>query len=141
MTSLDDHATAVLALLNSADLTLFEETDGGPQLVPNAAVPPYVVVHFVPQRALGPTLEATSNRMVLRFITHSVGATEKAARILSDIVADAVLNVIPTVPGRNCAPIRQDVGQDPRIDETTGVTAVTITEAWRLESLPGEDAS
>lgn len=136
-----DHADAVRPLLDDTVLTVYEVRDGGEQQVPNDAAPPYVAVHYTAQRALGPTLDATSNRMVLRIITHSVGATEAAAREVSDIVAGALLNARPYVDGRSVAPIRQDVAQDPRSDETTGVSVITITEAWRLETLPGLSSS
>lgn len=141
MISFVDHAEAVLELLDAIPLPIYEVRDGGQQTIPNAAEPPYVAVHMVPQRALGPTLEAGSTRMVMRIITHSVGANELAARFVSDQVAEALLGIRPNIAGRNPAPIRQDVGQDPRDDETTGVSVVTITESWRLETLPGVPGS
>lgn len=144
MISFSDHAEAVLDLLTPLavlDIPVYEVRDGGQQTIPNAAQPPYVAIHMVPQRALGPTFEAGSTRMVMRIITHSVGNNELAARFISDQVAEALLDARPHIAGRNPAPIRQDVGQDPRVDETTGVSVITITEAWRLETLPGAPGS
>jgi hypothetical protein len=139
---LQDHADAILALLragdgDSPDLAVYEVVDGGPNVIPTATAPPYVSVHIVAVRSQSPTLDMRSTRMVARIYTHSVGASDLAARAVSDRVARKLLDVKPTIAGRVSFPIRQEVGNDPRVDESTGSNTTTITETWRLETLPG----
>lgn len=139
---LQDHADAVLLLfLDDPTLTVYEEIDGGPTTVPSGAVAPYVVVHMVSARTIGPDLSHRSTRMSVRIYTHSVGENDVAARVVSDRVADVLLDRKPPIDGRVVFPIRQEVGNDPREDESTGSTVVTITETWRLDTLPGSSSS
>ena len=69
--SLQDHADAILDLLLAADeispdLVVYEQTDGGPNLIPDNAAPPFAVVHVVAHRDLGVTLDMQSSRMRVR---------------------------------------------------------------------------
>lgn len=139
---LQDHADAVLDLL-AADTTLvvFEEPDGGPNTIPPGTMPPYVSVHMVAARTQGPDLAMRSTRMAVRIYTHSVGQNDVAARVVSDRVAAALLDKKPFIEGRVVFPIRQEVGNDPREDESSGYLVSTITETWRLETLPGASSS
>lgn len=140
--SLQDHADAVLALLRAEpDLTVYPDEDGGPTIVPRAATPPYVSVHLVADRPLGGRLDMRSTRMRVRIYTHSVGADDIGARAVADQVAAALLDVKVTITGRSCYPIRSDGGRDPREDESTGRSVVTISETYRLESDPGTTGS
>lgn len=137
------HADAVLTLLYAeADLTVFPAPDGGPNIVPNGQLPPYVSVHFVAARPLR-RLSMRSVGFLLRGYIHCVGANDLAARLVSDLVASALIDVRPNVPGRACSPIQMDSeGQrPPAVDESTGLATVTITDVYRIYSEPGRDGS
>lgn len=140
--SLQDHATAVLELLRAqASLTVYPPEDGGPTIVPAHAVPPYVSVHMAADRPLGGRLDMRSTRFRMRIYCHCVGADDIGARAVSDLVADALLDKVVTIAGRSCYPIRSETGRDPREDESTGRSVVTITDTYRLESDPGASGS
>jgi len=139
---LQDDADAVLALLRAIDgLTVYPAAGGGATVVPTGAQPPYVSVHLVADRPLGGRLTHRSSRMRTRIYCHCVGADDIAARAVSDLVAGALLDVRPDIAGRACAPIRSEPGRDPRPDESTGESVVTITDVYRLESDPGSTGS
>lgn len=139
---LQDDGDAVLALLRAVpSLTVFPDEAGGPTVVPAGALPPYVSVHFSSVASLGGTLSHRSTRHATRAYCHCVGADDIAARAVSVLVRNALLDVVPTIDGRVCFPIRNEVGRDPREDESTGEGRVTITDTYRLESLPGVTGS
>lgn len=141
--SLQDHSDAVLALLYATSLTIYPSEDGGALTVPNGAPPPYVTVHTAVDRPNGGRLPTRSTRMRMRVYVHCVGADDIQARGLSDRIADVLLDVKPAIAGRNCFPIRHEGNreQPPREDESTGALLVTLTEIYRLETLPGVDGS
>jgi hypothetical protein len=137
-----DHAAAVLALLrDSPDLTVYPAAGGGIETVPTGAAPPYVAVHFTAARPLGGRLDHRSTRIVVRIYAHCVGATDIAARHVSDLVANVLLDIRPVIDGRTCYPIRHESSREPRDDESTGTLVATLTEVYRLESTPGVDGS
>lgn len=136
--SLQDHATAVIDLLRAQpDLTVYPRAEGGTTTVPNGAAPPYVVVDFYTSRDLDGRMSMASTHMLLRIYAQCIGANRIAANAVSDLVAAALLDVRPTIAGRRCYPIRQDVGSPARPDDSLGETVVTLTEVYRLESDPG----
>lgn len=141
--SLVDHADAFLALLRDVDeLTVYPETSGTDKLVPAGAQPPYVAVRISADRTLGPSLVMRSSR--LRTVAHAycVGATPGAAREVSDLVAAAVLGIVPVVDGRVCFPIRHDIGgREPEDDESIGTLVSTVFDVYRFDSLPGRTGS
>jgi hypothetical protein len=141
--SLQVEADAVLALLYATSLTIYPSEDGGAVTVPNGAAPPYVTVHFASERPLGGRLTTRSTRSRTRIYTHCVGADDIQARGVSDLVAGALLDVRPAIAGRTCFPIRHEGNreQPPREDESIGALLVTLTEIYRLETLPGVDGS
>lgn len=134
---IDEHAAAVLALLNAVDdVPALVVHDGK---VPNGAVAPYVLVYFDdtdPELADSRPLTGASQRHVLRAICHSVGANATAARMVADRARTALLDVVPTVAGRRCQPIRREDGQPPQRDEDTGTPLFDKIDVYRLESVP-----
>jgi hypothetical protein len=133
-----DHVDAYLALLRAAaDLTVYPAIEGGTKTVPSVASPPYVAAHFAAERPSGGRLDMRSTRMVVRGYLHCVGASDIAARVVSGKVAAVLLDVRPVIAGRSCAPIRHETSREPRNDESTGALVATLTEVYRLETLPG----
>jgi len=133
------HADAMLALLRA--------DQGPPPLVvldgrvPPGAVPPYVLVYFGsadPEDAESRSLAGDSQRHRTRAYAHCVGANAEAARIVADRVRSAWLDVIPTVDGRVCWPIRREEGVQAERDETAGAAAIDLVEVYRLESVPAD---
>ncbi|QLQ37989.1 hypothetical protein [Micromonospora robiginosa] len=136
------HADAVLALLAAAPGT-------GPLAVYDGAVPedatgrskppPYALVYFAdadPEEPDSRPLSGRPARYVLRAYVHSVGLTASASRSVGERVRAALLNVRPTVAGRQCWPIRREDGQPPQRDDSTGSPVMDRVDVYRLESEP-----
>jgi hypothetical protein len=133
---IDEHAAAILALLD-ADNTApaLVVLDGK---VPTGTVAPYVLVYFAAYDSeTSRPLTLASQRAVVRAYCHSVGGNAKAARIVADRVRVALLDVVPTVAGRKCFPIRREDSQPPQRDESTGTTVMDQIDTYRLETVPG----
>lgn len=135
----DPHAVAILGRLRDVPgLDVYPEASPtGPGVVPDNAEPPYVVAWINVRYDLGPSLAAASTRAVATVTTHSVGATDTAARVVAGRVRDALLDVTPQMSGRRAFPIRHDTGLPPRPDESTGRLVVDQVDVYRLETLPG----
>lgn len=136
----DPHAVAILTALRAVPgLVVYprENSEPGTEMVPAGAVPPYVVTWIQVRYDLGPTIDLRSTRAVIRATCHSVGLTVAAARVVAGRVRGALLDLVPTIAGRKCWPIRYDDGQPPRPDESTGRLVVDQVDIYRLESLPG----
>ncbi len=130
------HADALLGLLR-ADSVL-KVQDGA---VAKGTVPPYVVVYIAlvtpdGQVVNSAPLTGASERVVMRAYCHSVGANGQAARAVAQRVRTALLDVVPTIAGRECWPIRHEDSQPPDRDETTGVLVMDQVDVYRLESVP-----
>lgn len=134
---INEHAAAMLALLDADNSPpALVVLDGK---VPTGQTLPYVLVYFDdtdPELAESRPLTGDSERHVLRAICHSVGANGQAARMVADRVRSALLDVVPTVTGRVCLPIRREDGQPPQRDEQTGTAVFDKVDVYRLESLP-----
>lgn len=135
---IDEHAAAVLALLDADNASpALVVLDGK---VPTGVAPPYVLVYVAdndPEQAESQSLTGRSERYVVRAYCHSVGSNGQAARMVADRVRAALLDVVPTVAGRSCFPIRREDGQPPQRDESTGTLVMDRVDVYRLESLPG----
>lgn len=132
------HAQAVLALLDADNTSpALVVLDGK---VPTGQVPPYVLVYFAdsdPNDAESRKLPGASTRHVTDAYCHSVGGDQTAARAVAVRVRTALLDVIPTISGRICLPIRREDGQPVQRDEQTAANAWDKVDVYRLESLPG----
>jgi hypothetical protein len=128
------HANAFLALL---------QPGGGPPVhdgkVPQGAVTPYLLVYFDdgdPEEADSRPLKGASERHVTRCIVHGVGVTGSSARAMQQFARTQLLDIVPTVTGRRCLPIRREDGQPTIRDETTGASFFDSVSTYRLESVP-----
>ncbi|MCX4470451.1 hypothetical protein OOK41_09045 [Micromonospora sp. NBC_01655] len=129
------HADAVLGLLQAAPGSM-KVLDGA---APSGTVPPYVLVYFAdadPELPDSRPLDGVSQRHILWAYVHSVGGNAAAARALGERVRAALLDVVPSVTGRECFPIRREDGQPPQRDESTGVLVMDRVDVYRLESVP-----
>lgn len=135
------HAQAVLDLLDADNTAPALVVHDG--AVPSGATPPYVVVYFTivtPTAGQAPDsadINFDSRRLIVDAYCHSIGGTARAARIVAGRVRAALLNVRPTVTGRSAFPIRQQEGQPPQRDETTGVLVFDQIDVYRLQTVPG----
>lgn len=127
------HAAAIIALLAAdTELTTY---DGR---VPNGAVPPYALLYFAdadPEDTESRPLTGASQRHVTRAICHCVGGDQTAARIVAGRVRTRLLDVVPTIAGLVCMPIRREDGQPTQRDETTGTLVQDLVVVYRLESV------
>ncbi|HEX5995674.1 MAG TPA: DUF3168 domain-containing protein [Jiangellales bacterium] len=132
------HANAVLGLLRATpNLTVYPAPDSVEQ-VPDGALPPYVSVYISTRYVLGPTLEMASARAVTTVTCHCAGGNAIAARAVAQLVSSALLDVVPTIAGRTCFPIRQEpTDSTPRPDESTNRLVMDLIAQYRLETLPG----
>lgn len=131
---IQDHVDAVLALPKPAALVVL---DGE---VPKGQLPPYVLLYFAdgnPRLPSAQPLTGASIRYLLRIYAHCVGGDQKASRAVSQMARTWLLDVIPTMVGRTCFPIRAEDGQPTQRDETTGVVVQDKVDVYRLESIPG----
>lgn len=136
--SINDDAAAMLALLDADNVSpALVVLDGK---VPTGVEPPYVLVYFsshMPEGAESQALDHRSRRRITRATCHSVGGNAAAARAVAERVQQALLDIQPTITGRVAFPIRHELGQDPRRDESTGGEVQDKIDVYRLETLPG----
>lgn len=138
-----EHADAVLALLRAAPgttaLTVYDGAVPEDPATGRSKPPPYALVYFAdsdPEEPDSRPLSGRPARYVLRAYVHSVGLTASAARSVGERVRAALLNVRPTVAGRQCWPIRREDGQPPQRDDSTGSAVMDRVDVYRLESEP-----
>lgn len=129
------HAQAVLDLLRAVpNLTVY---DGGG--VPAEPALPYCVL-FMDWGAERTAMEAVTDLFEGRAQVTSVGANALAARIVAQRVAAALLDVVPTVPGRTCWPITHEFSQPPREDRDVHINGigypVYAVDGYRVASVP-----
>jgi len=122
-------AAAFLALLGTnGNLTV---VDGD---VANEQDPPYAVVYFAGGHDGGDNLARASNEATIRAYVHAVGNTAAAARIVAGQVAATLLDQRLTVAGWSCGPIRRELTNPPKRDESTGVAVMDQIDVylWRM---------
>lgn len=133
---IDEHAAAVLAILNAAVTSPRKVFDGFVPTGTDPRVTPYVVIYFDSSdpefdfRGQPQTFELTAT-------CHSVGGNAQATRQVADMVRSALLGVRPTISGRDCYPIRRDPGAPPQRDESTGTLTMDGLDVFILRSEPG----
>lgn len=131
-----DHAGALLGLLRANPLLANVVYDGRPPRVPDL---PYVVAYIhveFPKIADGNTLAGDSRTALTRAICHCVGADTPAARAMGYQVRAALLDVTPTVAGRDCDQIGQESSQVPTKDESTGTPVMDQVDTYHFYSYP-----
>jgi hypothetical protein len=122
-------AAAFLAILGTnANVTV---VDGD---VLNEQDPPYTVVYFAGGHDGGDNLSRSSNEATIRAYVHSVGNTAAAARIVADQAAATLLDERLTVAGWSCGPIRRELTNPPKRDESTGAAVMDQIDVylWRM---------
>lgn len=122
-------AAAFLGLLGTnTNLTV---VDGD---VANEQDPPYAVVYFAGGHDGGDNLSRWSNEATIRAYVHSVGNTAAASRIIADQAAATLLDERLTVSGWSCGPIRRELTNPPRRDESTGIAVMDQIDVylWRM---------
>lgn len=135
--TINDHAEAIRALLDADNTPPALVVYVG--AVPAGTLPPYVCVYFShvnPEQAESQALDGASTRVVMRAICHSVGGNATAAMAVAQRVSTTLLDVRPVISGRTCFPIRHELGEDPRRDESTGTQIQDKLDVYRLETLP-----
>lgn len=133
---IDEHASAVLTLLNAAVTAPRKVFDGKVDANTDPRVNPYVLVYF---DSNDPEFdfEAGAWRFDLTVTCHSVGGNAQAARQIADLVRSALLAVRPTVAGRSCYPISREAGSPPQRDESAGFLVMDQIDQYLLSSIPG----
>jgi hypothetical protein len=127
----DPHVAGYLALLDAAPQTVYREK------IPAGATRPYFRAYFHIEYPETESLEHRSDRAVAWLYLHCVGDNDTAASATAKAGRDVLLDVVPTVTGRTCFPIRLDHSLPPQPDETTGALVMDQVDVYRLESVPG----
>jgi hypothetical protein len=136
VSTLQDHADAVLDLLRAdAQLTVYDGQVTG-------TADHYVLVYTfrqLPGGLIAPdktSLTGDTTTVDMRFYCHCVGANAVAARAVQARVEARLLDVVPTVVGRECFPIRWLDGQQHNRDEETLALVVDTVDVYGLTSVP-----
>lgn len=106
--------------------------------VPDDAELPYALVYPIvgwPDGNPDESLDGQTRRCVTRWYIHCVGSTDQSARSVSGRVRQLLLNARPTIPGRSCGFISQDVDPTRMPNEATGVLVVDLTAVYLLVSV------
>lgn len=132
------HLDAALDLLRAdAALTVYPDAQG---FTPTDPPPPYVVVYASIERpadAPGNALAGSSTTWTVRWYCHCVGDGLYAATAVAGRVRSLLLDVVPTITGRVCGPIRQEAGSPPTSrDETTGPQLHDQAVVYRCTTYP-----
>ena len=140
MSTVQDHATAVLALLDADNtapaLVVLDGAVTGTQPLP------YVLVYLMVQTPDGlaapdkVSLDFNSDVIDMWVYCHCVGGNAAAARSVADRVRTALLNVTPTIANRVCFPIRWREGNPPQRDESTGALVMDLVDVYGLMTVP-----
>ena len=137
MTDLLDelHAQVGLTLLdaNPNILNVFDTVVPNP--TPN---PPYVLVYTSvswPRDGIGTSLTEQQVTITTTINCHCVGATATAARVVGGQVRDSLLNVRPSIAGRNCSPIKQADSVPPSRDESLGYPVFDAIAVYSYSSV------
>lgn len=138
------HANAAFALLDANPvITGRVYVEEVPRPWPE---PPYVVVRAAVSRpqdgaanALGPdSAGKLSVTFRVSWNINCIGETAASARAYGMQVRESLLDIRPTIAGRNCNPIVQDDGTAPaQIDESTGTPVWNLPFVYSLITVPG----
>jgi len=133
---IDEHAAAVLALLNAAITSPRKVFDGKVDANIDPGTNPYVLVYF---DSSDPEFDFEANawRFEMTATLHAVGGSAQAARQVADMARSALVAVRPTVAGRSCFPITRETGMPPQRDESTGVLVMDQIDVYTIRSIPG----
>jgi hypothetical protein len=135
---IDEHAAAVLALLNGVGKPAAIRIDDGktPDPLPELSTHPYALASFDSD---DPEFDKEANAwlFVMTVTVHCVGANAQAARQVADWVRTALVAVRPTVSGRSCFPTTSEPGIPPQRNETTGSTVMDLVAQYTIRSIPG----
>jgi hypothetical protein len=108
------HVDAVLDLLRTAAAATSVAVHDGQS--PNLAATPYLVVYADPGVGSHLAMDGVSGHLDQVIQITAVGGSRWQAGMAADLARDALLDVVPTVAGRRCWPIRQEFAQPARID-------------------------
>lgn len=115
------HFDAALNLLRAdATLRLYPDGEG---FVPTLPVLPYIRVHHYISRqpdAPGNSLAGLSHSWTVWLYFHCAGETDQSAAAMQMRVRAGLLDVVPTVAGRVCGPLREDQCLPVQKDSTSG---------------------
>lgn len=126
----NDHAGAVVALLQGAGLTVYDAR------VPDSPTLPYVVLYAEPGLLQRSALAATSGWLDWPFQVTAVGKERSQAAWAAQKARAALVDVAPTVTGRTCSPILQDSSQPITRDDDITPPVFYVAAGYRLLSVP-----
>lgn len=101
---------------------------------------PYVLVYTTvewPNGDPGNSLDGRSGTCLTTWYVHAVGANAVASLAISGQARSSLLDVRPTISGRQCGLIRQESTQPTRRDETLGQVVQDTVTVYTLRTRPG----
>lgn len=126
-----DHADAVLALLDAVPNLRVYDTKS-----PEKAAPGYVVARFDSGHRTRDGLLPVSGRFTCVVTVYAVGEDADQCRLLAEAASGALLDVVPTVPGRSCFPIEHLVSQPTVRDDDVTAPQYYAIDQYQLASIP-----
>jgi hypothetical protein len=128
---------ALTPLRADAGLTVYPDGEG---FVPEKPTAPYVRVYTStewPKEGDANAIDGLSVSTTTRWYVHCVAETEYAAAALAMRVRTALLNVRPTVAGRNCGLIYMEAAEVTNRSELAGTPTYVRTVVYAMVSAPG----
>lgn len=129
----EQHAQVAIAILEADDAWPVHVGS-----VPDGSALPYALVYSIvgwPDGNPDESLDGLTRRCETRWYIHCVGGTDQSARAVSGRVRQLLLNVKPTITGRSCGFIKQDVEPTFQPNEATGLLIVDLTSVYLLVSV------
>lgn len=130
------HTAAVKALLDPTGLTVYNGKL--PDNVTTLARPYVLLYSAVEWEWDNPNVSVNheSSSCVVSLYAHCVGDNDDAVTAVTGRVRAVWLDVVPTVTGRVCFPIRQVSVQPARQDNSLGTTVLEVVAIYEFESRP-----
>lgn len=131
----EDHAQQILAPL-IANANILALHDG----VVDPTVPttyPYVLVYIDvawPRDGLGTSLKAQQVTVTTTATVHCAALSAVGARAVAAQVRTSLLNLRPTITGRDCSPIKQDSAEPVARDESTSAAIFDAIAVYSFTS-------
>ena len=133
------HQQAGLELLRD-NVSIAAVYDGALPSSVDEVVLPYLLVYTTvewPNADPDNGLDGRSGTCLTTWYVHAVGANVTASLAISGQARTSLLDVRPTIAGRQCGLIRQESTQPSRRDETLGQVVQDTVTVYTLRTRPG----
>ncbi len=134
-----DEAGAIFALLNAHPQLAGKVYDAHVPVDPTTGkppVPPYVVLYAQTPHSTVNNLTGQSGATDASHQTTTIGLEADSVRVFQAYVKAALLDVVPTIAGRQAFPIRHDYSNPVRRDDDIQPPVMYGVDGWQLYTAP-----